>query len=103
MTTMANAPKARHHAKIQTRVGVVTGDVCDKTIKVQTNRLSPHAKYGKYLRRRTVIRAHDEKNEAKTGDTVEIAACRPISKTKSWRLVRIVRSFEGVAPAAGGR
>ena len=49
-----------------------------------------HAKYGKYLKRRTVLHAHDEKNEAKEGDTVEVAECRPLSKTKHHRLVRIV-------------
>src|SRR5436190_666006 len=49
-----------------------------------------HAKYGKYLKRRTVLHAHDEKNDAKEGDTVELAESRPLSKTKHHRLVRIV-------------
>jgi small subunit ribosomal protein S17 len=73
------------------RVGVVETSVRDKTLKVRIDRLDRHPKYGKYLQRRIVLHAHDEKNEAKDGDVVEIMECRPISKTKSWRLVRIVR------------
>src|SRR5947209_14346643 len=70
--------------------GVVASDKGDKTIKVVVNYQMRHEKYGKYLKRRTVLHAHDEKNEAKEGDTVEIAECRPLSKTKHHRLVRIV-------------
>lgn len=77
----------------RTRTGVVRGDVRDKTIKVQIDRLVKHPKYGKYLRRRSVLHAHDERNEAHVGDVVEIMECRPTSKTKSWRLSRIVRKF----------
>ncbi|MEE8171014.1 MAG: 30S ribosomal protein S17 [Phycisphaerae bacterium] len=83
------------------RVGVVRSDVRDQTIKVETARLAPHPKYGKYLRRRTLLHAHDPRNEARQGDTVEIANCRPVSKTKSWRLIRIVRRFDGSAPPVG--
>ena len=63
----------------------------DKTIKVRIDRLLRHPKYGKYMQRRLVLHAHDEKNEAQVGDVVEISECRPISKTKSWRLLRISR------------
>jgi small subunit ribosomal protein S17 len=52
-----------------------------------------HPKYGKYLKRRIMLHAHDEKNEAKVGDVVEIMECRPLSKSKSWRLVNILRKF----------
>src|SRR5512132_2847586 len=62
--------------------GVVASDKGDKTIKVVVAYQTRHEKYGKYLKRRTVLHAHDEKNDAKEGDTVEIAECRPISKTK---------------------
>jgi small subunit ribosomal protein S17 len=86
----------------QTRMGVVRSDVRDKTIRVETQRLVSHAKYGKYLRRRTVIQAHDERNEARAGDTVEIVSCRPLSRTKSWRLVRIVQREAGALPAGEG-
>ncbi|MBN2563100.1 MAG: 30S ribosomal protein S17 [Phycisphaerae bacterium] len=75
------------------RIGVVESDVRDKTIKVRIDRLMRHPKYGKYLKRRSMLHAHDEKNEACNGDVVEIMECRPISKTKSWRLSRIIRRF----------
>ena len=75
---------------LRTVVGVVASDKGDKTIKVVVNFQTKHAKYGKYLKRRTTYHAHDERNEAGEGDTVEIAECRPMSKTKHHRLVRIV-------------
>ena len=70
--------------------GVVASDKGDKTIKVVVNYQTRHPKYGKFLKRRTVLHAHDEKNEAKEGDTVDLAECRPLSKTKHHRLVKIV-------------
>lgn len=73
-----------------TRVGVVSSDKRDKTVTVVVAFQVKHPKYGKYIRRRTILQAHDEKNEAKIGDTVEVVECRPYSKTKSWRLLRIV-------------
>ena len=77
-------------SQLRTVVGVVASDKGNKTIKVVVNYQTKHPKYGKFLKRRTVLHAHDEKNEAKEGDTVEIAECRPLSKTKHHRLVRIV-------------
>ena len=77
---------------LRTIQGVVASDKGDKTIKVVVNYQTQHPKYGKYLKRRTVLHAHDEKNEAKEGDTVEIAECRPLSKTKHHRLLRIVEA-----------
>ena len=71
-------------------VGVVTSDKMQKTIVVQVERLVKHPQYGKYLRRHTVYKAHDEKNEAKVGDRVEITETRPLSKTKRWRLIRVI-------------
>lgn len=73
------------------RVGVVESDARDKTIKVRIDRLQKHPKYGKYQRRQGSLHAHDEQDEARVGDVVEIMECRPISKTKTWRLVRIIR------------
>jgi len=70
--------------------GTVTSDKMNKTISVEVERIEPHAKYGKYIRRQTVCKAHDENREAKAGDIVEIMATRPLSKTKRWRLVRVV-------------
>jgi small subunit ribosomal protein S17 len=72
-------------------LGVVTSDKGHKTIKVVVDYQMRHPKYGKYLKRRTVLHVHDEKNDAKEGDTVEITECRPLSKTKHHRLLRIVQ------------
>ena len=77
-------------SQLRTIRGVVASDKGDKTIKVVVNYQTKHPKYGKYLKRRTVLHAHDEKNEAREGDLVEIAECRPLSKTKHHRLLRIV-------------
>lgn len=74
----------------KTVVGVVTSDKMNKTITVSVERLEKHSRYGKYVRRSTVYKAHDENREAHTGDTVEIMATRPLSKTKRWRLARVV-------------
>ena len=74
------------------RIGIVTSDLRDKSCKVEIQFSVKHPKYGKYIRRRSLIHAHDETNEAKLGDSVEIAECRPISKTKSWVVTRIVES-----------
>ena len=85
-TAAANTPRPL----LRTIRGVVASDKGDKTIKVVVEYQTRHAKYGKYLKRRTVLHAHDEANDAKLGDTVEITECRPISKTKHHRLVRVV-------------
>lgn len=73
-----------------TKVGVVRSDVRDKTRQVVVPFKVMHAKYGKYVSRRTVLHVHDETNESHMGDTVEVAPCRRLSKTKSWKIVRIV-------------
>lgn len=70
--------------------GVVTSDKSDKTRRVEINRLVRHPKYGKFVRRRTVCHVHDEQNDSRLGDTVEIIECPPRSKTKRWDLVRVV-------------
>lgn len=72
------------------KIGFVESDRRDKTRKVVVSYLARHPKYGKYVKKRTVLHVHDEANESASGDRVEVAPCRPISKTKSWRLVRIV-------------
>jgi small subunit ribosomal protein S17 len=73
-----------------TRIGRVTSDVRDKTITVKIDYFLRHPKYGKQIRRTTNMQVHDEGNQAAKGDTVEVMQCRPISKTKCWRLIRIV-------------
>jgi len=74
------------------RVGVVVSDKGQKTIRVRFEFTVRHPKYGKFMRRSTTLHAHDERNEAKAGDIVEVVSCRRMSKTKSWRLTRIVRA-----------
>ena len=73
--------------------GTVVSDRMDKTIVVKTERRVKHPRYGKYIRRYTTYYAHDELNEAKVGDKVELAFTRPLSKTKRWRLLRVVTAF----------
>src|SRR5207237_10434796 len=90
--TMAAATEEKiDRPLLRTITGVVASDKGNKTINVVVNYQMRHPKYGKYLKRRTVLHAHDEKNEAHEGDLVEIAECRPLSKTKHHRLLRIVQ------------
>lgn len=74
------------------KVGFVESDKADKTRKVVVSFQAKHPKYGKYMRKRTVLHVHDESNESKLGDRVEVAPCRPYSKTKTWRLLRVVEA-----------
>ncbi|MHC4476036.1 MAG: 30S ribosomal protein S17 [Planctomycetota bacterium] len=76
--------------KSKTLTGVVVSNSGDKSIKVAIDYKIRHPKYGKYVRRRTKVGVHDEHNQAVPGDVVEVAECRPYSKTKSWRLLRVV-------------
>ena len=69
---------------------MVTSDKMNKTRRVEIPRLVKHARYGKIIRRRTICHVHDEQNESRLGDTVEIMESRPLSKTKNWRLLRVV-------------
>ncbi len=70
--------------------GQVISDKADKTISVLIYRLMKHSKYKKYIRRKSVFKVHDEKNQAKIGDVVKIYKTRPVSKTKRWKLFEIV-------------
>jgi small subunit ribosomal protein S17 len=76
--------------EVKTRRAVVVSKSGDKSIKVHINYKVKHPVYGKYIKRRTKLGVHDERNESGIGDVVEIVECRPISKTKSWRLVKVV-------------
>lgn len=80
-------------------VGEVVSDKMDKTITVRVYHVVRHSKYGKFVRKSSTFKAHDEKNEAKMGDIVKIHETRPLSKTKRWTLVKVVearRQTEGV-------
>jgi len=74
----------------RTVTGRVVSDKMDKTITVMVERRVAHPIYGKYVKRSTKLHAHDENNESKMGDTVSIEECRPLSKSKSWRLVKVL-------------
>jgi small subunit ribosomal protein S17 len=81
-------------------VGVVAGDKMSKTRRVEIDRLVKHPKYGKIVRRRTVCHVHDEDNLSAMGDTVEIVECRPLSRTKRWKLVRVLEKNKEIDLAA---
>lgn len=86
--TQPDAPDAPKH--IATKIGVVESDKRSKSRTVVVRFKSMHPKYGKYVSRRTVLQVHDEQNDSKLGDTVEVKQCRPMSKTKTWTLVRVL-------------
>ena len=88
MTTSNQATEARSARKV--RVGIVVSDKMQKTVVVRIDRRFAHPRYGKMVTRSTKVKAHDEQNDAKTGDTVRIMETRPLSKDKRWRLVEIV-------------
>jgi small subunit ribosomal protein S17 len=87
-TTQVLATKVRHR---QEKVGVVTRAKMQKTIVVEVSRRVPHPLYKRIVTRRSKFQVHDERGEARTGDTVRIVETRPISKHKRWRLQKIVQ------------
>jgi small subunit ribosomal protein S17 len=99
-TPQPAAPEARSPRR--TEIGVVKSDKMNKTRRVEVEKLVPHPKYGKLLKRRTVCHAHDETNQSHVGDLVEIMETRPLSKLKRWRVVRIVRPGAQQALAGEG-
>ncbi len=76
----------------RTAVGIVVSDKMNKSATVLLERKEKHPVYGKYMRKSSKAHCHDENNECKLGDKVQIEECRPLSKTKSWRLVRVIDS-----------
>ncbi len=84
------------------KTGVVVSDKMDKTITVRVDWVAHHSVYKKIMRRATKFKAHDESRSAKVGDTVRIQETRPLSKTKRWRLVEIIKkaSIPAAQPAA---
>ncbi len=89
MAEMTNKTTEARGAR-KTRTGLVVSDKMDKTVVVAIERRVPHPVYGKMTTKTTRLKAHDEENSAKVGDTVRIVETRPLSKTKRWRLVEIV-------------
>ena len=81
---------ANTNADLKTVEGRVVSNKMNKTVTVLVERHVKHALYGKYLRRSTKLHAHDEDNACKEGDLVRVTECRPLSKTKNWRVVEII-------------
>lgn len=77
---------------LATMIGVVESDARAKTRTVVIASFTPHPKYGKFIRQRTVLQVHDDGNTSRNGDVVEVMPCRPMSKSKTWKLVRVVES-----------
>lgn len=96
---MTKSGQAGGDRKHRGKTGVVDARSGEKTIRVLVEDLVKHPMYNKYVRRRTKLAVHDPGNVARPGDLVEVVPCRPISKRKSWRLVRVVRSAAVVAEA----
>jgi small subunit ribosomal protein S17 len=89
-TTNTTGTAGAERGTRKTRVGLVVSDKMDKTVVVAIERRVPHPQYGKMVTRTKRLKAHDEANSAKTGDTVLIMETRPLSKDKRWRVVEIV-------------
>ena len=85
-----NTATATETKALRTLTGRVVSNKMNKTIAVEVERQVKHPRYGKYIRRTTKLLAHDETNQSREGDTVTIAECRPLSRSKSWRLVAVV-------------
>jgi small subunit ribosomal protein S17 len=81
-------------SKQRERQGVVVSDKMEKTIVVQVTTVKPHAEYKKVVRRTSRLKAHDENNEARIGDTVLVRECRPLSRDKTWRLIKVLQRAE---------
>ena len=79
-----------NNTQLRTVEGRVVSNKMDKTVTVLVERQVKHALYGKYLRRSTKLHAHDAENACNEGDVVRVAECRPLSKTKNWRVVEVV-------------
>jgi small subunit ribosomal protein S17 len=86
----AQEPAARPGGVTKVRQGVVTSDRADKTITVRIDSARRHRRYQKIVRTSSTLRAHDERNEAREGDTVQVVESRPLSRTKRWRLAAVV-------------
>jgi small subunit ribosomal protein S17 len=81
---------AQENKVVRTLTGRVISNKMDKTVTVAVERKVAHPKYGKYVKKTTKLHVHDEKNQCQEGDVVEIQECRPLSKTKAWKLVAVV-------------
>ena len=81
-------------SKQRERQGLVVSNKMDKTIVVEVTTVQPHAEYQKIVRRTSRLKAHDENNEARIGDAVLVRECRPLSRDKTWRLIKVLQRAE---------
>jgi small subunit ribosomal protein S17 len=91
MAEMTNEQQTAARGARKSRTGIVVSDKMEKTVVVAIERRVPHPVYGKMMTRTRRLKAHDEENSAKVGDTVRIVETRPLSKDKRWRLVEIMQ------------
>ena len=91
MAEMTNQQQTTARGARKSRTGLVVSDKMDKTVVVAIERRVPHPVYGKMVTRTKRLKAHDEENSAKVGDTVRIVETRPLSKDKRWRVVEIMQ------------
>ncbi len=96
---MASSTSEAPHKRKSTLVGAVVSTSMDKTVTVAVRRRVRHARYGKVVNRITKLKAHDEQNVCKVGDQVAVAGTRPLSKTKHWLVVQILRSIAKASEA----
>jgi small subunit ribosomal protein S17 len=89
--TATISPETKSRGLRKTRIGEVISDKMDKTIVVKAINRVPHPKFGKIVKQVSKFHVHDEKNEAKIGDRVSIAETRPLSRSKRWRLVEVIK------------
>lgn len=89
-----SAETQENQAIKRTTTGLVVSNKMDKSIVVVVERKVKHPVYGKFIKKSTKMHAHDAKNECQIGDTVKIEECRPLSKTKTWRLVEVVEKVK---------
>jgi small subunit ribosomal protein S17 len=87
------------HNRRKTLIGFVSSKMGDKSVKVTVPYKTPHPLYHKVINRKTVLHVHDEKNESKVGDKIEVTETRPLSRLKRWRVIRIVEAAVGAATA----
>ena len=92
---MSSAPSGSRNTR-KTQIGFVSSRSGDKSVKVTIDYKTPHPLYHKVINRKTVLHVHDEKNEAKLGDKIEVMETRPISRLKRWRVIRVVEAAVGM-------
>ena len=97
---MGNGRGEKTSSQRATKLGVVTSDRMQKSVVVRVDRTVLHKRYKRYVRRSARFMAHDEQNQCKIGDTVEIVESRPLSARKRWRVRKILRSAVGVSSSA---